>query len=58
MGAQLQTEVVSQTAGDTALGEHSGVHKRDYFFSRGGDRLLRFGHLGRASPDFLSCIRL
>lgn len=56
-GRTLGTGIMSGTAGVSAFGEHWRVHEWDYFFSRGGDRLPRFGRLDWASPDFLSCIQ-
>lgn len=53
------TDVMSRMAGDSTFGRYyCQVHKQDYFCSRGGNLLLRFGCLGEVSPDFTSCIRL
>lgn len=54
----LQTDVMSRTAGDFTFGEHRRMHEQDYFFSGEADRLPCIGHLGGASLDLLSCIRL
>lgn len=44
-GRALYTRSICPTVGDPAVGNYRRADEREYF-SRGGNRPLRFGHLG------------